>query len=177
MKNDTVTEVKEPANKEAAKPEAAKPEAAPKTELVNAARDEYGIIAKDTRITGDIKTEGHLTIEGIVKGNIDAKGNVVVSGSVFGNIACDNLILQQGDLADSEITANGHVVIESEVSVKGRVKCRDITIYGKLEGSIEAKEKAQIGEEGIFDGDIKAASLGVQPGARISGTVKVSGHN
>ncbi len=172
MKNDTVSEIKEPANKEAAKPEAA-----PKTELVNAVRDEYGVIAKDTRITGDIKTEGHLTIEGIVRGNIEAKGNVVVAGSVFGNIACDNLILQQGDLTDSEITANGHVVIESEVSVKGRVKCRDITIYGRLEGSVEAKEKAQIGEEGIFDGDIRAASLGVQPGARISGTVNVTGNN
>lgn len=172
MKNDTVAEVKEPANKEAAKPETA-----PKAELVNVVTDEYGVIAKDTRITGDIKTEGHITIEGIVRGNIEAKGNVVVAGSVFGNISCDNLILQQGDLADSEITARGHVVIESEVSVKGKVKCRDITIYGKLEGNVEAKEKARIGEEGIFDGAIRAASLGVQPGARISGTVKVSGHN
>ena len=172
MKNDTVSEIKEPANKEEAKPEAA-----PKTELVNAVMDEYGVIAKDTRITGDIKTEGHITIEGIVRGNIEAKGNVVVAGSVFGNISCDNLILQQGDLVDSEITARGHVIIESEVSVKGKVKCRDITIYGKFEGNAEAKEKAQIGEEGIFDGDIRAASLGVQPGARISGTVNVAGHN
>ncbi len=173
MKNDTVAEIKEPANKEAAKPEEAF-----KTELVNAVMDEYGVIAKDTRVTGDIKTEGHITIEGIVRGNIEAKGNVVVAGSVFGNITCDNLILQQGGegLADSEITANGHVVIESDVSVKGSVKCRDITIYGKLEGSVEAKEKAYIGEEGIFDGTISAASLGVQPGARISGTVKVSGY-
>ena len=170
MKENNTTEIKEPEEKETAAPEE-------KAELVNAVKDEYGIISKDTKITGNIKTEGHITIEGTVKGNIEAKGNVVVSGSVFGNISCDNLILQNGDLADSEITAKGHVIIENGVSVKGQVKCKDITIYGKLDGTAEAKEKAEIREDGIFSGKLKAGRLGVHPGAKITGTVNISGQN
>ena len=41
----------------------------------------------------------------------------------------------------------------------------------------EAKEKAEIGEDGIFSGKLKAGSLGVHPGAKITGTVNISGQN
>ncbi len=81
-------------------------------------------------IKGDVFSDRNVMVNGLVLGNIKAKGNVVVFGSVFGNISCDNLMLKRGDLSNSEI------------KVKGKVQCRDITILGKLEGNAEAREKA-----------------------------------
>lgn len=134
------------------------------------------VFEAESVIVGNLNTD-NLELSGKIKGNIKANGNVVVSDSVFGNISCDNLILQNEDLSDSEITAKGHVIIENGVSVKGQVKCRDITIYGKLGGNAEAKEKAEIGEEGVFAGELKAGSFGVHPGAKITGAANVSGQN
>ena len=51
-------------------------------EIVQGIKDEFGVIAKETKVTGNIKTDGHIVIEGSVRGNITAKGNVVVLGSV-----------------------------------------------------------------------------------------------
>ena len=45
-----------------------------------------GIIGKQTKVTGDIKTKGHVTIEGTVTGDVSARGNVIVNEGSIGGI-------------------------------------------------------------------------------------------
>lgn len=50
------------------------------------------LIAKGTTITGEIKSEGDIRIDGELKGNIQSTGRVVVgdTGKVLGEIVCRN---------------------------------------------------------------------------------------
>ena len=143
-------------------------------EIVQGIKDEFGVIAKETRVTGNIKTDGHIVIEGSVRGNITAKGNVVVLGSVSGNISCNNPMLQQGNLVNTEITATGHVAVENGIKVEGKIKCRSISIYGEVKGEVEAEEAAEIGPQAVLLGSITAGTLGIQFGAKVSATMKIA---
>ena len=44
--------------------------------------DETGVIAANTKVTGDIVTRGHLMIYGEVEGNVTAAGNITATGRI-----------------------------------------------------------------------------------------------
>lgn len=52
----------------------------------------YNLIDAGTTISGDIKTEGNIRIDGILNGSVNAKGKVVVgpSGKIEGEVVCQN---------------------------------------------------------------------------------------
>lgn len=52
----------------------------------------YNLIDSGTTITGDIKTEGNIRIDGTLNGSVNAKGKVVVgpSGKIEGEVFCQN---------------------------------------------------------------------------------------
>ena len=73
---------------------------------------ERNIIAKNTTIVGDVKSEGDFRIDGIVEGAITTLGRVVVGvgGFVKGDIACSN--------ADIEGKFSGKLVVTELLSLK-----------------------------------------------------------
>jgi cytoskeletal protein CcmA (bactofilin family) len=50
------------------------------------------LISNGTEITGDIKSNGDIRIDGTLKGNLDTKGKVVIgpTGKVKGEVYCKN---------------------------------------------------------------------------------------
>lgn len=143
------------------------------TEIVNSVVDEMGIIAENTRIVGDITTRGHLAVAGTVEGNISAKGNVIITGVVKGNIACDNLMMEHSMLT-TEIHATGHVAVKEGVTINGKIFCNDISVMGTVNGDIEAKGKLALSSMSVVNGNIKAASLGVDFGAKLNGSISIA---
>ena len=112
----------------------------PVEEVVN----EMGLIGKQTKITGNIKTKGHITIDGVVTGDVTAKGNVILRGSVNGTIKCSNLMIEMADavsLNSSGIIAGGTVVVKENNVVLCDILCKDITVSGKVEGGINASDR------------------------------------
>lgn len=134
--------------------------------------DEMGIIAADTKVIGDIETKGHLTIMGQVQGNIDAKGNIIVSGKVDGNIKCDNFLVESGTL-ESNLEVNNSVAIKESVTLKGSIICKDITVTGTVIGDIAASGKVGLASTAVIKGNIKAASMGMELGAKLEGHIAI----
>ena len=143
------------------------------TEIVNSVVDEMGIIAENTRVVGDISTRGHLAVAGTVEGNISAKGNVIITGVVKGNISCDNLMMEHSMLT-TEIRATGHVAVKEGVTINGKIYCNDISIMGTVNGDIEAAGKLALSGMAVVNGNIKAASLGVEFGAKLNGNIAIA---
>lgn len=73
---------------------------------------ERNIIAKNTTIVGDVKSEGDFRIDGTVEGTIITLGRVVVGvgGFVKGDIECSN--------ADIEGKFSGKLVVSELLSLK-----------------------------------------------------------
>jgi cytoskeletal protein CcmA (bactofilin family) len=99
------------------------------------------LISNGTDITGDIKSNGDIRIDGSLKGSLNTKGKVVIgpTGKVNGEIICKN----------------------SEVS-------------GLIEGKIIVSQLLNLKSSSIIIGDIATSKLSIEPGAKFTGSCKMS---
>ena len=104
------------------------------------------LIAQGTRISGDLKFEDGLRVDGEVYGSIEASSE---SRSL--------LVISEGAVADGGIKAD-HVIING--TVKGPVEAREV---------LELQPKARI------EGDVQYAALEMHQGATISGQLRPLG--
>jgi len=145
---------------------------AAQTGIVSDHTDEMGTIAAHTKVTGNITTKGHLAVIGTVIGDITAKGNVMISGTVKGKITCANLMLE-GCNVQSEINASECVMIKDGVVLNGKVSCKDITVMSNVNGDITASGKVGLSKGASVKGNITAAAIGVEVGAKIEGSLSI----
>lgn len=132
--------------------------------------DEVGIIANGTKIHGDIVTNGHLEINGVVEGSVNARGNVRVNGDVYGDIACGNLIIKEGVLKVN-IQAREDIALGENARIEGDIRCRKIGVEGTIIGNITATEIVQIAPSATINGNIKATGIAMGMGAKVTGHI------
>lgn len=99
------------------------------------------LISNGTDITGDVKSNGDIRIDGSLTGNLNTKGKVVIgpTGKISGEVNCKN----------------------SEVS-------------GVIEGKIIVGQLLNLKASSKILGDIVTAKLAIEPGAKFTGTCKMS---
>ena len=87
---------------------------------------ERNTIAKNTSITGDIKSEGDFRIDGLVEGTIKTSGRVVIGseGTVKGTVECSN--------ADIEGDFFGKLIVSELLSLKSTAKINGEVFINKL---------------------------------------------
>jgi cytoskeletal protein CcmA (bactofilin family) len=87
---------------------------------------ERNILAKNTKIVGDLSSEGDFRIDGVLEGTLTTKGRVIigVEGSIQGKVFCDNADIE-GKFS-GELKVNKMLTIKSSASISGDV------ILGKL---------------------------------------------
>jgi|TARA_R110002126_G_scaffold291693_1_gene455355 cytoskeletal protein CcmA (bactofilin family) len=87
---------------------------------------ERNVIAKNTKITGEIISEGDYRIDGVLEGDLKTKGRVIIGsgGLVKGNIHALN--------TDIEGTFSGQLNVENILTVKSSANISGDVIVGKL---------------------------------------------
>ena len=87
---------------------------------------ERNILAKNTKIIGDLSSEGDFRIDGVLEGTLTTKGRVIigVEGSIQGKVFCDNADIE-GKFS-GELKVNKMLTIKSSASISGDV------VLGKL---------------------------------------------
>lgn len=135
--------------------------------------EETGVISANTRVVGNIGTNGHLAIYGEVEGNISARGDIAVAnGKIEGDISCWNLRME-GCVVKTNIIVKDQVVLGENTKVEGKIQCRDITIDGSVKGDIDAMGEVNIYKNARIIGNIKTKALGIESGAEIQGNLMV----
>lgn len=84
------------------------------------------LIAKGTRITGDISSEGDLRVDGEITGNLDSRGRLVIgpSGKITGDISCKSCEISG--------THNGKINVSELLSLKASSTIIGEIVTGKL---------------------------------------------
>jgi cytoskeletal protein CcmA (bactofilin family) len=84
------------------------------------------ILARGTKINGDLETDGDIRIDGRVVGKILAKGKVVVGteGFVEGEIKCKNIDVS-GELK-ADVQADEMTVLKATARLMGSFVCRPV---------------------------------------------------
>ena len=87
-----------------------------------------------------------------VEGKVSSNGSIRLDGTIQGDIVCQ-----------------GNVTIGDQGEVYGKVDGQTITIGGKVEGLITAKEKLMLESKADLKGDVYTKILVVEAGARFDG--------
>lgn len=87
---------------------------------------ERNIIAKNSSLVGDIKSDGDFRVDGKIEGTIQTSGRVVIGkdGYVSGTIDCTN--------ADIEGTFSGKLIVDQVLSLKSTANISGDVVLGKL---------------------------------------------
>ncbi|MDO6674470.1 polymer-forming cytoskeletal protein [Tenacibaculum sp. 1B UA] len=87
---------------------------------------ERNIIGKNTKITGEIISEGDFRIDGTLEGTIETNGRVIIgsTGLIKGKVECTN--------ADVEGDFSGELFVSNTLTVKSSANITGDVIIGKL---------------------------------------------
>ena len=157
--------VKEEPKKAAPVVETAKPAAKVKRE--------EAVIPEGMVITGNIKTESDMRIEGNVVGDIVCEGNILLFGSIDGNVNANNITFHKGTMK-GDVIVKADAVLEEESSLKGNLTATNVLSNAKSQGQIFASGTVELQNQAFVHGDITAATFSVTSGAKIKGAVTIN---
>ena len=83
-------------------------------------------IVEGTSVTGDVKCESNIRIDGTLNGNLITKGKLVIgpTGRIEGTVECEN--------AEIEGSMNGKIKVNSLFSVKSTGKINGEAFFAKV---------------------------------------------
>ena len=107
------------------------------------------IIGKGSAISGNMKVNGFIRIDGDIDGNLETDGNVIVgeNARIRGDLTAKSVII--GGIIKGNITANESVKILADAAVIGDVISRKVQVDGSaiIHGHcISIKDEAEFGK-------------------------------
>ena len=105
---------------------------------------ERNVIAKNTTIVGDIKSEGDFRIDGTLEGTLKTNGRVIIGleGFIKGNVEATN--------ADIEGKFSGQLVVSKTLTMKTTANISGDVIVGKLSVEPGAAFNATCSMKGVI---------------------------
>src|ERR1044072_7583748 len=92
-----------------------------------------------------------------IKGSIKFQKELLIDGKVEG-----------------EINSEGVLTIGENADIRGEIKTKSITVFGKVQGNISVSERCELKSKCTLQGDLKAARLIIEEGATFIGKSEVS---
>ena len=92
-----------------------------------------------------------------IKGSIKFQKELLIDGKVEG-----------------EIHSDGALTIGENADIRGEIKTKSITVYGKVQGNITVGERCELKSRCTLQGDLKAARLVIEEGATFIGKSEVT---
>jgi cytoskeletal protein CcmA (bactofilin family) len=92
-----------------------------------------------------------------IKGSIKFQKELLIDGKVEG-----------------EINSDGVLTIGENADIRGEIKTKSITVYGKVHGNITVGERCELKSRCTLQGDLKAARLVIEEGATFIGKSEVA---
>src|SRR5689334_16974158 len=92
-----------------------------------------------------------------IKGSIKFQKELLIDGKVEG-----------------EIHSDGVLTIGENADIRGEIKTKSITVFGKVHGNITVGERCELKSRCTLQGDLKAARLVIEEGATFIGKSEVT---
>ncbi|MCQ2552100.1 MAG: polymer-forming cytoskeletal protein [Clostridia bacterium] len=133
---------------------------------------EVAVVSSSTKIEGNIRTDGHLIVNGDVQGNVSSRGNLILTGNAFGEIYCESLLVETPE-SNADIIAEQNVIVKEGTVLKGNVHCKNITVLGTVVGDITATGSVVLKATAVVNGNVIAKRIGMENGAKLNGAVEM----
>lgn len=104
------------------------------------------------------KSNGSSEWAGFIDRGVSFEGKLAVSG----------MFRIDGDLKGNIVAENG-LLLGENAKVEGQIDAGEVTIAGRFEGLIFAKDRVEIQPKGVVTGEIHTPCLIIQPGGILDG--------
>ena len=103
------------------------------------------------------------TIKNSLSADIEIKGSIKFTT----DLSIDGKV-------EGEINSEGTLTLGENADVRGEIKTKSVTVYGKVHGNITVAEKCELKSRAQLIGDLKAARLIIEEGATFVGKSEVN---
>ncbi len=105
----------------------------------------------------------------------DHGGKDILSSDVEikGSIKFQKELLIDGKV-EGDINSDGVLTVGENAEIRGEIKTKSITVYGKVHGNITVGERCELKSKCVLQGDLKAARLIIEEGATFIGKSEVT---
>jgi cytoskeletal protein CcmA (bactofilin family) len=105
----------------------------------------------------------------------DHGGKDILSSDVEikGSIKFQKELLIDGKV-EGDINSDGVLTVGENAEIRGEIKTKSITVYGKVHGNITVSERCELKSKCVLQGDLKAARLVIEEGATFIGKSEVT---
>jgi len=105
----------------------------------------------------------------------DHGGKDILSSDVEikGSIKFQKELLIDGKV-EGDINSDGTLTVGENAEIRGEIKTKSITVYGKVHGNIIVAERCELKSKCVLQGDLKAARLTIEEGATFIGKSEVT---
>ncbi|MEO6786798.1 MAG: polymer-forming cytoskeletal protein [Chthoniobacteraceae bacterium] len=92
---------------------------------------------------------------------------------IKGSIKFQNELTVDGKI-EGEINSAGILTVGENSEIKGEIKTKSVTVYGKVHGNITVEERCELKARASLFGDLKATRLIIEEGATFVGKSEVT---
>ncbi|MBX6753580.1 bactofilin family protein [Thermorudis peleae] len=105
--------------------------------------------------------------------SVDANTTLLAANAQWeGVLRSDGAVAIHGQL-QGEVHSAGDVTIAEGARVEAQIFAHNVLIHGQVRGKVEARNRLEIFPQGEVIGDVKAPSLVVHEGAKLSGQLRM----
>jgi cytoskeletal protein CcmA (bactofilin family) len=92
---------------------------------------------------------------------------------IKGSIKFQNELTVDGKI-EGEINSAGVLTVGENAEIKGEIKTKSVTVYGKVHGNITVEDRCELKGRASLYGDLKATRLVIEDGATFVGKSEVT---
>jgi len=104
---------------------------------------------------------------------ISGKNVLSADVEIKGSIKFTNELIIDGRV-EGEITSAGVLTVGENAEIRGEIKTKSVTVFGKVHGNITVDERCELKARAVLQGDLKAARLVIEEGATFVGKSEVT---
>jgi cytoskeletal protein CcmA (bactofilin family) len=104
---------------------------------------------------------------------ITGKNVLSADVEIKGSIKFTNELIIDGKV-EGEITSAGVLTVGENAEIRGEIKTKSVTVFGKVHGNITVDERCELKARAVLQGDLKAARLVIEEGATFVGKSEVT---
>lgn len=134
------------------------------------------VIAAGTVLTGNITTDGSVSIAGKVTGDVIAKASLLVTGVLVGNASADALTVSNGSIVCEHLDIATTVLLDHTSTIQGNITCDSISINAKVTGGLVVRKTCVLKNTAVVMGNIQTGEISVELGAVLKGSVEITAY-
>lgn len=104
--------------------------------------------------------------------NVNEVSRIALGASIKGNLTSHTDIRVDGNV-DGMLYSEGRIVVGESASLAGKLFCKNLDLWGKMDGDIYVQDTLSLKSSSAVNGNIFVNKIQVEMGAQLNGSCKM----